>query len=197
MFKQNTHGSSRPPKRPCLNLMGTNDPKEFLLELKIHFLAPIYSRPKSLTHQKSISQRFVVSFLQFSNTIFYLFLSFLFLKSGTPKIKTFLIRTQYFYDWLKVHLTDLILNQKQIFLRQFFIQYKYLRPRSFGIGRLLFYEFVPTPPNSEIICGQNVGTKVVCGVILYFSNFQHSFLFKKENYPTNHFCAHILAIYYF
>ena len=25
-----------------------------------------------------------------------------------------------------------------------------------------------TPPNSEIICGQNVGTKVVCGMILYF-----------------------------
>ena len=23
-----------------------------------------------------------------------------------------------------------------------------------------------TPPNSEIICGQNVGTKVVCGMIL-------------------------------
>ena len=26
----------------------------------------------------------------------------------------------------------------------------------------------PTPPNSEIICGQNVGTKVVCGMILFF-----------------------------
>ena len=25
-----------------------------------------------------------------------------------------------------------------------------------------------TPPNSEIICGQNVGTKVVCGIILFF-----------------------------
>ena len=24
-----------------------------------------------------------------------------------------------------------------------------------------------TPPNSEIICGQNVGTKVVCGMILF------------------------------
>ena len=23
-----------------------------------------------------------------------------------------------------------------------------------------------TPPNSKIICGQNVGTKVVCGMIL-------------------------------
>ena len=31
----------------------------------------------------------------------------------------------------------------------------------------------------------------------FFSTFQHSFLFKKENYPTNHFCAHILATYYF
>ena len=26
----------------------------------------------------------------------------------------------------------------------------------------------PTPPNSEIICDQNVGTKVVCGMILFF-----------------------------
>ena len=25
-----------------------------------------------------------------------------------------------------------------------------------------------TPPNSEIICGQNVGKKVVCGMILFF-----------------------------
>ena len=25
-----------------------------------------------------------------------------------------------------------------------------------------------TPLNSEIICGQNVGTKVVCGMILFF-----------------------------
>ena len=25
-----------------------------------------------------------------------------------------------------------------------------------------------TPPNSEIICGQNVSTKVVCGMILFF-----------------------------
>ena len=25
-----------------------------------------------------------------------------------------------------------------------------------------------TPPNSEIICGQNVSTKVVCGIILFF-----------------------------
>ena len=25
-----------------------------------------------------------------------------------------------------------------------------------------------TPPNSEIICDQNVGTKVVCGIIFFF-----------------------------
>ena len=33
LFKQPTatHGSSRPPKTPCLNPMGPNDPKEFLL----------------------------------------------------------------------------------------------------------------------------------------------------------------------
>ena len=28
--------------------------------------------------------------------------------------------------------------------------------------------FQGTPPNSEIICGQNVGTKVVCGMVLFF-----------------------------
>jgi hypothetical protein len=33
-----------------------------------------------------------------------------------------------------------------------------------------------TPPNSEIICGQNVGTKVVCGII---------FFFLKESYAEN------------
>ena len=27
---------------------------------------------------------------------------------------------------------------------------------------------LPTPPNSEIICGQNVGTKVVCEIIFFF-----------------------------
>jgi hypothetical protein len=32
-----------------------------------------------------------------------------------------------------------------------------------------------TPPNSEIICVQNMGTKVVCGIIFYF----------KENYAEN------------
>ena len=26
----------------------------------------------------------------------------------------------------------------------------------------------PTPPNSEIICGQNVSTKVVCGINFFF-----------------------------
>ena len=31
----------------------------------------------------------------------------------------------------------------------------------------------------------------------FFSNFQHSFLFKKQNDPTNHFCARIPATYYF
>ena len=27
---------------------------------------------------------------------------------------------------------------------------------------------IDTPSNSEIICGQNVGTKVVCGIIFFF-----------------------------
>ena len=31
------------------------------------------------------------------------------------------------------------------------------------------FEYIDlTPNNSEIICGQNVGTKVVCGIILFF-----------------------------
>ena len=71
-----------------------------------------------------------------------------------------------------------------------------------------------TPPNSEIICGQNVGTKVVCGIIFFFEKKSmlkiwrkswvpsRSYLLNstanyKENHPTNHFCAHILATYYF
>ena len=33
-----------------------------------------------------------------------------------------------------------------------------------GMSKVLQY----TPPNSEIICGQNVGKKVVCGMILFF-----------------------------
>ena len=36
---------------------------------------------------------------------------------------------------------------------------------------LAFFDTSPlhhTSPNSEIICGQNVGTKVVCGMILFF-----------------------------
>jgi hypothetical protein len=33
----------------------------------------------------------------------------------------------------------------------------------------LFFENVhDTPPNSKIICGQNVGTKVVFGIIIFF-----------------------------
>ena len=35
-------------------------------------------------------------------------------------------------------------------------------------GHFLGIKMPHTPPNSEIICGQNVGTKVVCGMILYF-----------------------------
>ena len=38
--------------------------------------------------------------------------------------------------------------------------------RFFGQKVLSYFSF--TPPNSEIICGQNVGTKVVCGMILFF-----------------------------
>ena len=35
------------------------------------------------------------------------------------------------------------------------------------------YMYVSTPPNSEIICGQNVGTKVVCGMVLFFEKKAH------------------------
>ena len=36
-------------------------------------------------------------------------------------------------------------------------------------GALLVAEITSyTPPNSEIICGRNVSTKVVCGIILFF-----------------------------
>ena len=31
-----------------------------------------------------------------------------------------------------------------------------------------------TPPNSEIICVQNVGTKVVCGIIFFYENMKRS-----------------------
>ncbi len=37
-------------------------------------------------------------------------------------------------------------------------------------AKTVIYEFIElcTPPNSEIICGQNVDTKVVCGIIFFF-----------------------------
>ena len=38
---------------------------------------------------------------------------------------------------------------------------------------------VATPPNSEIICGQNVGTKVVCGMILFFEKKAILKIWKK------------------
>jgi hypothetical protein len=40
-----------------------------------------------------------------------------------------------------------------------------------------------TPPNSEIICGQNVGTKVVCGMILFFEKKAMVKIRKKSWVP--------------
>ena len=41
----------------------------------------------------------------------------------------------------------------------------------FGCAKQKLRSYMPyyiTPSKSEIICGQNVGTKVVCGMILFF-----------------------------
>ena len=36
------------------------------------------------------------------------------------------------------------------------------------LTKLLTNNIISTPSNSEIICGQNVSTKVVCGIIFFF-----------------------------
>ena len=46
--------------------------------------------------------------------------------------------------------------------KTYFDVWKWSTDKSFTNYQLI------TPPNSEIICGQNVGTKVVCGMILFF-----------------------------
>ena len=56
------------------------------------------------------------------------------------------------------------------------LMYKYGVSRKSGLIEAIhnvFYDKILvlcpiTPPNSKIICGQNVGTKVVCGMILFF-----------------------------
>ena len=40
-----------------------------------------------------------------------------------------------------------------------------------------------TPPNSEIICGRNVSTKVVCGIILFFEKKAMLKIWKKSWVP--------------
>ena len=45
-----------------------------------------------------------------------------------------------------------------------------------------------TPPNSEIICGQNVGAKVVCGIIFFF---EKKALLQTTFVPT--FWPHIIS----
>ena len=67
-----------------------------------------------------------------------------------------------------------------IFYQQFHNCLPYLKaswitycPRPVSYRSIFFYIFgrhstwLVTPPNSEIICGQNVGTKVVCGIIFF------------------------------
>ena len=48
--------------------------------------------------------------------------------------------------------------------------------------KIIYYiqPWPPTPPNSEIICGQNVGTKVVCGMILFFQKKAMLKIWKKS-----------------
>ena len=41
-----------------------------------------------------------------------------------------------------------------------------------------------TPPNSEIICGRNVSTKVVCGIILFFEKKAMLKIRKKSWVPV-------------
>jgi hypothetical protein len=41
-----------------------------------------------------------------------------------------------------------------------------------------------TPPNSEIICGQNVGTKVVCGIIFIFEKKAMPKIFELGGVPS-------------
>ena len=51
------------------------------------------------------------------------------------------------------------------------IKGKILSDENFLIHEMFFEKNIhdwTTPPNSEIICGQNVGTKVVCGIIFFF-----------------------------
>ena len=36
-----------------------------------------------------------------------------------------------------------------------------------GFMKPVYIPNIFTPPNSEIICGQNVSTKVVCGIFLF------------------------------
>ena len=79
-----------PQKDPVWTPWAQMTPRNLCYNSKFTSLHQHTPDQKSLAHQKSISQRFVVSFLQFHNTIF------LFLKSGTPKIKTFLIRPKIF-----------------------------------------------------------------------------------------------------
>ena len=65
MFKHNTatRGSSRSPIKPCLT------PRNFCYNSKFTSLHQYTPDQKSLAHQKSISQRFVVSFSLFRTTI--------------------------------------------------------------------------------------------------------------------------------
>ena len=52
-----------------------------------------------------------------------------------------------------------------------------------GVQTYIYYSFGNTPPNSEIICGRNVSTKVVCGIILFFEKKAMLKIWKKSWVP--------------
>ena len=88
---------------------------------------------------------------------------------NTRWIMTYLVLTlTKFYIWLVIFLW---LKMKKILNQNTFSRFmcEILRP--------------DTPPNSEIICGQNVSTKVVCGIFLFFEKKAMLKIWKKSWVP--------------
>ena len=73
---------------------------------------------------------------------------------------TLLVRVQYFKVAPSIYETSL--NLVFNFSPNFMWAHGLLNTLAYG------YQSNCTPPNSEIICGRNVNTKVVCGMILFF-----------------------------
>ena len=66
---------------------------------------------------------------------------------------------------LVIQIKEFCFSKEELKSLLFFLSYV-LKPRL--KWALINIQRVLTPPNSEIICGQNVGTKVVCVMILFF-----------------------------